>query len=210
MNARPVQPAALLHNISGGIALVHKSQRLAVAGFHPYRQAVIPRPTQAGQLLVRLERYIRNPRKASDGLDGGHILANQAGDGHQPVIPEHKRIRPGQKGPPDALRPGPSLKPRRQHSNWVRAPQLRLPQVALHILQRRHSEWERQLVIKGAKFASVVGTSRRHLKQQRGRLIGRPPDGSCVVHSKPSLFFCHYSTVRQNKKYGTFLQYLAF
>ena len=94
------------------------------------------------------------------------LQAESVGDGHEPLMPQHKGVRPGQEDPLDVLRLGQPLQPGRQHCNGVRVPELGLTQIMLNIFQRGHPEREGQIVIEGAEFTSVMGAARCDFKQQ--------------------------------------------
>ncbi len=208
-DARPVQPLALGDDVGGGIALVHEGQGLVVPGLDADGEAVVARPLERAQLLVRLQRHVRHPGKTADGLHAGQVFADQLRDLHKPVIVQHKGVGPGEEDPLGLFRLRHTLELGRKAGHGIILPHLGLLEVRLHVLQGRHPKGEGQIIVEGAELASVVGAARRDFQQQGRRLVGRPPDGSRVVHKSTS-FEGHHTTSPGNEKYGTFSQYLVF
>ena len=181
-DASPVQPPGLLHDVFGLIALVHERQGLAVSRLHAYAEAVVAQAAQLLQFAVGLQRHIRHPGKAADGPAGGKVAPDQLRNGLQTVKAQDERVGTHQIDPADRRPRRQALEPGGQLFHGVAEQHLGLPQVLLHLLQRRHAELKREVVIQRAEFAFVIGAARRDLQQQGAGLIGRPPDGACVVH----------------------------
>ena len=215
-DARLVQPPALDENILWGIALVHEGQGGAVPGLHAEGQAVVPGGPEPVQLSIGFQPHVGDPGEGPDGLDGGDRLADEPGDVQQAVRLQHKGVGPGEKGPVRPWLDGPALKGGGQLPHRGVEGGLDLQQVGLDLLQRGHAEGEGQVVVKGAEFTAMVGTARRHLDEQGGGLIGRPPDGAGKVHCRrsfrgwdrrgPSAVETTLLQRNQERKYGLFLE----
>ena len=114
-------------------------------------------------------------------------MADQPGDLLQLGEGQGEGVGPHQEHPPHlgAALQSPQLQP-----GLVDAAQfhLGLQQVGFHLLHGGKAEPEGEVVVEGAELAAVVGAARRHLDEQRTRLVGRPPDGAGVVHKDNSFF----------------------
>ena len=98
-DARPVQPAALLQNVSRQIPLIHEPQRFVIRRFDADCQPVIAGDPQSRQFPVCFQGNVRHPGKTADGFRLRKISVYQPRNLHQPVIYQHERIRPGQESP---------------------------------------------------------------------------------------------------------------
>ena len=181
-DACPVQAAGLGDDVLRGIALVHEGQGLPVPGLHANGNAVIARPGQEDQLLVRFPGDICNTGKAADGFAPGKIGPDQLRDPFQPLRLQYEGVGSRQERPAGPLRLGKALHPQPQPLHGAGLEQLGLPEVGLHVLQGRHAEGEGQIIVQGAEFAAVMGAAGGGLQKQGVPLVGRPPDGSGKVH----------------------------
>ena len=106
---------------------------------------------------------------------------HQTGYLKQPLRLEPERVRARQE---DALaaRPPRFEEPLLGLAQRVVVPSLRFQQIGLDMLDWGWPELERQIGVKRAELAGMVGASRRGLDDERIGLVGRPPDSSRVVH----------------------------
>ncbi len=181
---RPVQTASLSDNVLRSVTLVHKGQSFPVPGLHADGDAVITRPGQTGQLLIRFPGDVRDPCKTADGFAQRKIGPDQLRDPFQPFRLQHEGIGPRQECSAGPLRLRKPLHPPGQPLHRPSLKQLGLLEVGLDILQGRHAEGEGQIVVQSAEFAAVMCASGGDLQEQGVPLVGRPPDSSGKVHGE--------------------------